>query len=106
MKFDLPQELLAVAHGSQLDKAILGLAANLVEREGAGAITKLRSRVIQASKGGTHQETALTLRQASNLVAAMEEDEAATLDRAEKVGALIADALGKVGASLLRQLAG
>ena len=104
MKFDLPQELLAVAHGSQLDKAILGLAANLVEREGAGAITKLRSRVIQVSEG-TRQDTDLTLRQASNLVAAMEENEAETLDRAEKVGALIADALGKVGASLLRQLA-
>ncbi|MAG27384.1 hypothetical protein CMI47_17775 [Candidatus Pacearchaeota archaeon] len=105
MKFDLPQELLAVAHGTQLDKAILGLAANLVEREGAGAITKLRSRVIQVSEG-TRQDTDLTLRQASNLVAAMEENEAETLDRAEKVGALIADALGKVGASLLRQLAG
>ena len=103
MKFDLPKELLEIAHGSQLDKTILSLAAHLVESQGAGAILKLRSTVIEAAKNGDGSQS-ITLRQASDLVAAMEKDEGETLSRADKIGSLIVDALGKVGASLIRQL--
>jgi hypothetical protein len=102
MKVDLPKELLDIAHGTDLDKTILSLAANLVEAHGAGAIASLRSTVIEASKSSSDDH--LSLRQASDLVASMEADEEATLSRADKIGSLVAEALGKVGASLLRQL--
>ena len=106
MKFELPKGLLDIAHGSDLDKTILSLAASLVEAEGAGAVAKLRSAVVEASQDSAKEGTnwPLSLREASNLVASMEADEEATLSRADKIGSLVAEALGKVGASLIRQL--